>query len=221
VLPGRISTGSEKLDALLFGGFPEKHAVALISPSIEEKELLIRRFLEAGTGAGEITFQITAEVANTKELAKKHPSTFYLFVCNPQADALVQDRPNVFKLKGVENLTDIDIALTKAIRQLDPNEKGSKRLCIELISDALLQHYAVNTRRWLSALLPKLKSNGFTILAVIDPEMHSAEETRAVLSLFDGEISLYERETAKGSTSFLKIKKMTSQKHLKDEISLT
>jgi len=61
VLPGRITTGFEDLDALLFGGIPEKFAVALSSPSTDKRESLIRRFLLAGAEAGEITFHITAE----------------------------------------------------------------------------------------------------------------------------------------------------------------
>ena len=66
VLPGRVPTGSEELDALLFGGIPQNLAVALTSPSTDEREHLIKRFLEAGATAGETTFYITAEAANTK-----------------------------------------------------------------------------------------------------------------------------------------------------------
>jgi KaiC/GvpD/RAD55 family RecA-like ATPase len=221
VLPGRIPTGSEELDALLFGGIPQNLAVALTSPSTDEKELLITRFLEAGATASQTTFHITSEAANAKTLAQKYPSNFCLFVCNPQADAIVQDLPNVFKLKGVENLTEIDIALIKAFRTLNQSAVSIKRICIDIVSDVLLQHHAINIRRWLSALLPTLKSKGFTILAVINPQMHPPEETQAVLGLFDGEISIYEKETPKGSARFLKVKRLSNQKYLKDEVRLT
>ena len=95
-----------------------------------------------------------------------------------------------------------------------------KRICIEIVSDVLLQHHAVKTRRWLSALLPTLKSKGFTILAVVDPQMHPPEETQAVLGLFDGEISIYEKETEKDTARFLKIKRLSNQKYTKDETIL-
>ena len=97
----------------------------------------------------------------------------------------------------------------------------ARRICFDIVSDILLQHHAVTTRRWLSALLPTLKSKGFTILAAINPGMHPPEELQAVLGLFDGEISIHEKETPRGTTSFLKIKKMTGQKYLRDEIPLT
>jgi KaiC/GvpD/RAD55 family RecA-like ATPase len=221
VLPGRVSTGLEVLDVLLLGGIPEKYAVVVTSSSTDEREQLIKRFLEAGATAGETTFHITAEAENAKALAQKYPSNFHLFVCNPQADAMVQSLPNVFKLKGVENLTEIDITLTKAFRTLNPSEKGPKRICIEILSDVLLQHHAINTRRWLNALLPTLKSKGFTILAVVDPQMHPAEEVQAILSLFDGEIRISEKETPEGTRQTLKIRKLYNQKYLDSEIVLT
>ena len=221
VLPGRVSTGYAELDALLLGGIPEKFAVTLSSPSTDERQLLIQKFLEAGADAGEKTFYIATEAGCAKALAEKHQTNFFLVLCNPQAGAMVQELPNVYKLKGVENLTEIDIALTKAARKLQPSAKGTKRICIQVLSDALLQHRAVTTRRWLSALLPNLKSQGFTILGVVDPQMHASDELQAVLSLFDGEIDIYEKETPKGTAKFLKVKKMTSQKYLKDEVPLT
>jgi KaiC/GvpD/RAD55 family RecA-like ATPase len=183
--------------------------------------LFIKSFLETGAKQGEVTFYVTTDLGVVKTLAEDYPSDFYLFVCNPQADAIVKDLPNVSKLKGVENLTEISIALTSAIHKLGSSQKGSRRICIDLVSDVLLQHHAVQTRRWLAALIPELRSNGFTTLAVMDPEMHPPQEVRAVLDLFEGEISIYEKETEKGLGKYLKIKKMTNQKYLEGELPLT
>jgi hypothetical protein len=97
---------------------------------------------------------------------------------------------------------------------------GPKRACIEIISDVLLQHHAVQTRRWLTDLITEMKSRGFTTLAVMNPKMHPSEEFNAILDLFDGEINIYEKEIQKGPDKFLKIKKMTNQKYLRDELFL-
>ncbi|NIU39595.1 hypothetical protein GWN65_06420, partial [Candidatus Bathyarchaeota archaeon] len=78
---------------------------------------------------------------------------------------MIKSLPNVFKLKGVENLTNIEIALISAFRGLEKSPNGPRRACIEIISDVLLQHHAVTTRRWLAGLLPDLRSKGFTTLA--------------------------------------------------------
>jgi KaiC/GvpD/RAD55 family RecA-like ATPase len=219
-LPDHIKTGYKELDSLLFGGIPRDYAVILTSPSCDERDLLIKKFLETGVTKGEVTFYVTIDPGEVKTLAEEFQSNFYLFICNPQADTIVKDLPNVFKLKGVENLTDISMVLTSTIRKLDPSLKGPRRICIEIIPDVLLQHQAVQTRRWLSAFLPELRSNGFTTMATLDPEMHSQQEVRAILDLFEGEINLYENETEQGLQKFLKIRKMYNRKYLENDLPL-
>jgi len=220
VLPGRITTGYRDLDNLLLGGIPENYTVVLTSPSCDERDVLIKRFLEAGAKAGQITFYITIEAGGLRALAEEFQSNFYLLICNPRADIMIKSLPNVFKLKGVENLTDIDVALTKAFRRLDESIGGPRRACIEIISDVLLQHHAVTTRRWLAGLIPDLRSRGFTTLAVINPQMHPPDQVHAVLGLFDGEISVYEKETEKGLEKLLKIRKLYNQRYVGSELSL-
>jgi hypothetical protein len=184
---------------------------------------LIRNFLETGAEKGEVTFYVTIDASAARSLSERFVGTrsnLKLFVCNPEADAIIRSSPNVFTLKGVENLTDISIALISAIRQLDPSLKTPRRICLGLVSDVLLQHHAVETRRWLTALLTKLKSEDFSTLAVIDPKMHPSEELYAILGLFEGEVSIYKKETDKGVEKFLKIKKMSNQEYLEDEVPL-
>ena len=220
VLPGRISTGYKNLDNLLFGGIPKNYAVVLTAPSCDERDLLIEEFLETGAKNDEVTFCVTTDPSKAKTLTEEFPSNFYLFICNPQADKIIKDMPNVFKLKGVENLTDIGIALASAFRRLDTSSKAPKRACIEIVSDILLQHHAVQTRKWLNALIPELKSKGFTTLAVMERDMHSPQEVHAILGLFEGEINIYEKKTRKGSGKFLKIEKMYHQRYLESELPL-
>ena len=220
VLPGRIPTGYKDLDNMLFGGIPENYAVLLTSPSCDEKDLLITRFLATGAKKGQTTFYVTIETGGLINLPEQTQSNFYLFLCNPQADAIIKNAPNVFKLKGVENLTDISIALSSAFRKVDPSPEGPRIACIEIISDVLLQHHAVQTRRWLTGLLPQLKAKGFTTLAVMNPQMHSPQEVHAILGLFEGEINIHEKETQKGLEKFLQIKKMLNEKYLESELPL-
>jgi tetratricopeptide (TPR) repeat protein len=217
---GYVATGYADLDKLLYGGIPQKYAVVLTSPSCDERDALVKSFLETGVKKGEVAFYATTNPALAKTLADKYQSSFWLFVCNPQADAFVKDAPNVAKLKGVENLTDLSIALTSAIRKLDPSLKGSKRICLGLVSDVLMQHHAVQTRRWLAGLIPELQSQEFTILATMNPQIHPSQESQAILDLFDGEISIFEKEDEKGKGKYLKINKMSNQKYLEDELPL-
>jgi adenylate cyclase len=218
--PEYVTTGYEDLDSLLFGGIPRNYAVILTSPSCDERDILIKRFLETGAKHGQTTFHIISKPSVAKNLVEGFQSNFYLFICNPRADAIIESLPNIFKLKGVENLNDVNIALASAFRKLSKSLKGPRRICIEIISDVLLQHHAVQTRRWLNALIPELKSKGFTTLAVMDPEMHPSQEVRAILDLFEGEIHIYKRKTKKGLEKFLKIEKMYNQRYLESELPL-
>jgi KaiC/GvpD/RAD55 family RecA-like ATPase len=220
VLSGRVATGFEDLDDMLLGGIPQNCAVILTSPSFDERDLLVRRFIETGAKTGETTFYVTIDPGNLKALIAEHKTNLYLFICNSQVDEALQNLPNVIKLKGIENLTEINIALISALRRLDASSQVPRRACIEIISDLLLQHHALSVRKWLAALIPELRSRGFTTLGVMNPQMHPPEEAQAILDVFDGEISIFERETKKGSEKFLRIKKMHEQKYLQRELQL-
>ena len=216
----RIKTGYADLDELLLGGIPEKYAIIMTLPSSDERDLLIKNFLETGTKESQTTFYVSTNPVS-KNLAEEYLSNFFLFVCNPRADAFIPNLQNVYKLKGVENLTDIDIALTKAFRALNSSQTSPRRACIEILSDVLLQHHAVTTRKWLSGLLADLKANGFTTFAVLNPHMHPSEEVQAILGLFEGEIRVSEVETSKGVQKSLRIRKLYNKKYLENEIILT
>lgn len=215
ILPDRLSTGYKEFDNLLFGGIPLSYAVALTSISCDETKLLINRFVEKGVRDGETTFLITAEIGRWERLAKEF-ANFNLFICNPQTETTVEALPNVFRIRGVENLTDVNIPLVSALRKLSTPDDKPRRICIEILSDILLQHKAVQTRRWLMGLITELKMKGFTILAVMNPHMYPVEEVQAVLDLFSGEIVVYEKENQK----FLQIKKMYEQDYLGNELPL-
>jgi KaiC/GvpD/RAD55 family RecA-like ATPase len=215
ILPNRVSTGFKDLDHLLFGGLPDKYSIVISSISCDETKLLINRFLETGIRAGEITFLITLDASRLESLAKEFDN-FHLFVCSPPVNTSNILFPNLQNISGIENLTDINIPLISALRKLDPEIQKPRRICIEILSDILLQHQAVRTRKWLITIVAELKSRGFTTLAVINPHMHPAEDTQAVLDLFDGEIDIYENANQK----FLRIRKLYDQTYLENELTL-
>jgi tetratricopeptide (TPR) repeat protein/KaiC/GvpD/RAD55 family RecA-like ATPase len=215
-LPGRLATGLKSLDGLLLGGIPEHYSVLLMSQSHNEKEKLIKSFISQGIKEKQTIFHVITRTDGSRALAEEFQSSYYLFLCNLQADKIIRDMPNVYKLKGVENLTQISIALSSALRRLPKTLTGPRRACIEIISDVLLQHHALQTRRWLNALIPELKAHGFTTLAVINPGMHPAQEVHAVLDLFDGEINIDESE----SKNFLRIKRMNDHRYLTKALDL-
>lgn len=213
VLPNRIKTGYPELDAVLYGGIPENYSVILTSPSCEEKESIVAKFIALGVKERRATFFVTTDVTRANMLAQRFQSNLHLFVCNSQANNILESSPNLIKLAGVGNLTSISIALSSALRALDSTSGNRCRACIDIISDVLLEHHATDTRNWLSRLIPEMKAKGFTILAIVNPYMHSSEEVQAILGLFEGEVDLYEKGS-EDARKFLRAKKMLGQRYL-------
>ena len=221
IIKGRLTTGSTKLDELLHGGIPQRFSVALTTPLSDEGNALIKNFIETGAKNNQTTYFITVDPSIGIDIARKFPANFFMFIANPQTEFRIKKADNVFVTNGIENLTEINIALTKALRQLDPTQKGPRRICLNIVSDVLLQHGSIITRKWLSELITTFKAKEFTIMATIDPQMHPSTDVHALLSIFDGEINIRERETIKELKRFLKIKRMRNRKYLKNEVELT
>jgi KaiC/GvpD/RAD55 family RecA-like ATPase len=215
VLADRVSSGVRDLDTLLLGGIPQNYAVVLMSISYDETKLLINRFVERGAKEGEATILITVEGTRWEKLAADYPN-FGLFVCNPQLEVPPEASTNMVRIRGVENLTEISIPITSTLRKFRDSDATPRRICIELLSDILLQHGAVQTRKWLIGLISELKSKGFTILALLNPQMHSQEEVQAVTDVFDGEIRIYEKTDEK----LMQIRRMYDQEYIGEEMPL-
>jgi KaiC/GvpD/RAD55 family RecA-like ATPase len=219
ILPNRIKTGFQDLDSLLFGGIPKGFAVILTSVSCDERDLLVKRFLEAGAEEENTTILAIVDPEGARTLAEEFKDNFHILVCSPTMDDEYKRLFNVHKAAGVGNLTEINIALEKMLYDLSKPKKEGGRDCLEILSDVLLEHGAIQTRKWLSRLIPEFRSRGFTTLAVINPQMHSSEELHALLDLFDGEITIYEKG-GNDFTKYLRIKKMQRQRYLENEIPL-
>ncbi len=220
VLPGRVRTGCPDLDTILLGGIPKNYAVILTSPSCDEKDSLVKRFLHSGVNDEQAVFYVTTDISRAALLTKEFLLNFYLFICSSQADEIFKGSSTVFQLKGVENLTEVNIALDSALRSLGASSERHGRACVEIVSDVLLQHHAVNTRRWLAGVIQEFKAMGFTTLVVMNPRMHSSEEVQAILGLFEGELDIYEKGSGEDTTKYLKIKRMLGQRYLETPIVL-
>jgi KaiC/GvpD/RAD55 family RecA-like ATPase/tetratricopeptide (TPR) repeat protein len=214
---GKISSGTSEIDQLLLGGIPEHYAVVLTGSPSDERELIIKNFLEAGTKEDEITFFVSTEAIGLENLLDD--PNFILFLCNPKPKSKVPDLPTVYKLRSKTDLTNLSISLAKAFRNIEPSK--NKRVCIEIVSDVLLEYGAKATRKWISELITDLSSKGFTTLTVINPLMHSSEDLHAILDLFDGEIELALTGDPLECKKSIRVKKLRNQDFNKNPICLT
>jgi hypothetical protein len=172
--------------------------------------------LKAGTKE-EITFYIASEATGLETLLDN--PNFFLFLCNPKPKTPVPDLPNVYKLQSKADITNLGIALTKAYRSIDQSVTN-KRMCVEIISDVLVKTGTNTTREWISGLITDLGAKGFITLAVLDPEMHPSDQSKAVLNLFDGEISILQSDDPLDCKKSILVKKLRNQDYIKNPICL-
>ena len=201
-----ISTGHEALDGMLAGRLPVGHAVLIVSQSYDERDLLIRKMIEASLTAGRPTFFLLQnDTARTRDLTTRFGQNFYAM--NPYADRIGSDRGNLFKVPDVGDLSGLSITSHGIIESKVKNEPG-KLIVIDLLSDLLLRNKALTTRKWLSDFVSKRKAGGFTVLATLDPSIAPKEDVQTIIGVFDGVIEIYERSLQERARRFLVVKKM-------------
>ena len=216
VLADRVSTGTIELDSLMLGGIPNEYSVVLTGSPSDEREYIINNFLDAGIREDETVFYISTE-ADGLESILENPN-FILFLCNPKPKIQIPDLPNVFKLRSKTDLTNLSISLAKAYRNID--QSNNKRICIENISDVLVDYGTKATRKWISELITDLGSKSFTILGLMDPNMHPSDQATAVINLFDGEISITQSNDPLDCKKSIIVKKLRNQDYIKNPICL-
>jgi len=212
-----FSTGYLELDSLLGGGLPYGYAILLVSPPCDERDLLFRKIIESSLSLGNSVFFISRDLGKSQDLARKYASNFY--VLTTQADKIAPSLNNISKISSVLNLNDLNISFNSAL-DATPNPSKRKILIIDLLSDVLLEHKALTTRKWLDDFIARRKSEGFTILATLNPLISSAQENQTIIDLFDGVLDIYEKELQGRSRRVLIVKKMYERKYMEAELVL-
>jgi len=214
-----LSTGYADLDGTLAGGIPEGYAVVLVSPSYDERDLLLRKIIDSAIKSGRPTFYISADIKRTQDLLTRYKSGFYAF--SPQAARIEPKPPNLFQLPTIDNLNDHTLSLSLAIRDARAKEKSGKMLLVlDTLSNIVLHYKTLTTTRWLTDFVGKRKAEGFTIVGTLNPLSISKEEVQAVVDLFDGVIEIFEKELKERSRRFVVVKKMYGKNYSESELLL-
>lgn len=176
------------MDEALHGGFLSGSMVVLNAPASDEVPILLRNFLKSEQPSLLITRNLSSGQAIIQDVA----GGTTCLICS---DKPVSPAKGILPGKGIENLTDLNLQINEALGSILP-----KRLSLDILSDILLRHKALQTRKWLNELLERLRGRGITTLAVLNPYMHTAEETQALVDVFDASIEVFEREGRVGKS---------------------
>jgi KaiC/GvpD/RAD55 family RecA-like ATPase len=209
-----MPTGYTALDNILYGGLFPGSSVVLTGPPCDEKNMIVRRFIETTLASGRGCVLISNSIDRVGDLLSKYGKQLQVILCHPQADTIAALYPEVVKLRSVDNLTEINLEFNKAFAK--PSSGKPPVLCLEILDDVLLDHHGA-TRRWLMDVLGRSKSNEITSLVTLNPAMHPVGELQAVLETFDGHIDLYEAELHV-RPKLIRVRKLGGRKFLDNEL---
>lgn len=214
-----VATGYPDLDEALKGGVPEGFAVVIVSASYDERDLLLRRIIQSSLSSGRSVFYISNDLARTQDLITRYPEGLYAF--SSQAEKVPSHPANLYRIPGIENLSDANISLNIAIKDARAKEKANKPvMIIDILSDVLLRHKSVTTRRWLSDFVSRHKTDGFTVIASLNPLIGTRDEAESVIDFFDGVFEVYEKPLQERTRRFLVVRKMYGRDYSDNELLL-
>ena len=205
-----VPTGYPQLDAALGGGLPIGYAIIVTSAPFDERDLLLARMVESYISSRYSVFFVSRDLSRTRDLASRFKESFYAF--NPRADKILEQHENIFKIQGVQNLNDVNISLGKAMESI-VGKSPKKILVMDILSDVLLEHKALTTRKWLDDFLAKRKAESFTVLGTLNPLIVSDQERQTIIDLFDGVIEIYEKGYPERPRRYVIVKKMYGFKY--------
>jgi len=216
--PNKVAFGQKLVDDALYGGIPKNSVVLITSPACEERDLILTRFIETGLDQSEIVVCASSDVmmGDTDQLSQN--PYFYQVVCNPQAELVTSasNPDHVIMVRGLERLTELSIAFTTLLNNISSNPENNdkpKRLVLDIVSDTLLSNQSLNTRKWLRETITKFKVKNFTVLAMLNPHMHSTAECQALLDLFDGQIDIFEKESQGATSMCMRVKRLKNSRY--------
>jgi len=222
--PNKVQFGQKILDDALYGGLPKNSVVLITSPACEEKDIIISRFVETGLDQSELVINVSADNRISQNVNSENNKLFYQIICNAQVDNTNTQclTENCVSVKGVERLTELSVALTSLLNNISKSidESIPKRVVIDIISDTLLANQSVNTRKWLRETVTKFKQKNCTVLATLNPHMHSTEESQSLLDIFDGHIDLYEKEINGEPIMCMRVKRLSNSQYSTKQCNL-
>ena len=215
----RVPTGYQALDSVLLGGIPEGSSVVLTGTASDERDRIIRKFIETSMTSGRGDIYLTTSIDRIRDLLPKYDKKLQVILCHPQAETIAGQAANIHKLKNLEDLTSVNLAFEASKTALLPAESsGSPTVCFELVGDTLLRHHGPTTRKWLMDILARAKSAKMTVLATFNPKMHSTEEAHTVQELFDGHIDLQEGEVLTKQAKMIRVRKLGGRKFVEMDL---
>jgi KaiC/GvpD/RAD55 family RecA-like ATPase len=204
------------IEDLVPGGIPGKYSLLVGAPVCEERNLLVEQLFHEGIRSKIPCFLLTSDLDFAKSIHAKFGEKLTVLVANPRADSMAGK--NIVPIStGIQNLTTLNIELVKSVRGAGTS---GGRVCLDVLSDILLTHKALTTRKWVTDLVPRLDEWGFTAIGTFNPVLHAAEESKGLPDLFKGYLEIFDKDFAGKMRKVIVVRKMTDLQFNESELIL-
>lgn len=204
------------IEDLVPSGIPSKYSLLVGAPVCEERNLLVEQLFHEGIKSKVSCFLLTSDLDFAKSIHGKFGEKLTVLVANPRADSM--SGKNIVPIStGIQNLTTLNIELVKSVRGAGAS---GGRVCLDVLSDILLTHKALTTRKWVTDLVPRLDEWGFTAIGTFNPVLHAAEESKGLTDLFKGYLEIFDKDFAGKIRKVIVVRKMTDLQFNESELML-
>ena len=204
------------IEDLVPGGIQGKYSLLVGAPVCEERNLLVEQLFHEGIKSKIPCFLLTSDLDFAKSIHAKFGEKLTVLVANSRADSM--SGKNIVPIStGIQNLTTLNIELVKSVRGAGTS---GGRVCLDVLSDILLTHKALTTRKWVTDLVPRLDEWGFTAIGTFNPVLHAAEESKGLPDLFKGYLEIFDRDFAGKMRKVIVVRKMTDLQFNESELIL-
>lgn len=210
-----IATGVPPLDYLLNGGLPTLGATVITAPACDERDIILRKILEAGAKGTGVSVYLGKDLSKVEDLLETSSG---LQILVTKVEGVRAERPQVHLTDKADNLNGMSIDLMSLLQTL--KTENPRLLCVDIVDDLLLIHKSTVTRRWLSTILSRVKTLGFTVVTTLNPQMHSSADVQIIVDLFEGHIQLAEKPIANKPKIVMRVQKMSRWKVIDSEAVL-
>ncbi len=200
------------LDDLAPTGIPRKYALLLGSPACDERNLVVEQFIQAGLAKKLPSFLLTSDTGFARSAASKFEGSLTVILANPRATA---EKSIIPLTTGIQNLTGLNIELVRLVKD---HAGSGGRVCLDILSDVMLSHKLLTTRKWVTDLLPRLVNWEFTVLGVFNPGLQSTEEVQGLVELFNGYVEIFEKDYAGRARKLAVVRKMADLRYNENEL---
>lgn len=217
----RKSTGIEKLDEVLHGGFPHNSSILVVGPPGVGKSTFLNQFMFDGLSQGEKGVYLTLDDSPSE--VRQDASYFGWSFDEYEGDFVFidgyswregEDVDGRFAIQGPSDLNQMNMTLADAMSEVG---QGSKRMVMDSVSTLVLYTDPNSAVKFLQVVGAKSKASDGCLLMTLEEGVHDEKTISTLNYVADGMI----RMKMDGDKRLMSVARMEKTSHSRDWMEYT